>query len=283
MPSRIAVIIPTFNRRECLPRALDSVLAQTRFPDEIIVVDDGSTDGTFDYISQQYSAIPQLQIVLQDNKGVSSARNVGIKAANADWIAFLDSDDAWQPEKLQKQLTHLDSQPNYKIAHNDEIWIRKGVRVNPMKKHAKKGGWIFQHCLPLCAISPSAVMIHRDVFSDVGFFNEQLPACEDYDLWLRITHRYPVLFLEDMLTLKYGGHDDQLSKRYWGMDRFRIQALDDLLTHSGLNDADYQAALTMLIHKITVYLQGAIKREKRDEVIFYQSLLDKYEVKYVAA
>ncbi len=101
-----------------------------------------------------------------------------------------------------------------RVCHTDEIWIRNGRRVNARKKHGKKGGWIFQHCLPLCAMSPSSIMIHRDVFTALGGFDERLPACEDYDLWLRITARYPVLFTRQPLIEKYGGHDDQLSRKY---------------------------------------------------------------------
>ena len=112
-----------------------------------------------------------------------------------------------------------------------------------MHKHAKAGGWIYTHCLPLCAISPSAVLIHRSIFDCVGLFNEQLPACEDYDLWLRICARFPVHFIPEPLIIKYGGHDDQLSRRYWGMDRFRIQALEDILASGVLTEEHRQATL----------------------------------------
>lgn len=269
----ISVIIPTYNRVHTLSRALDSVLAQTHPADEVIVIDDGSTDSTVELIQNSY---PNVKLIQQQNGGVSAARNSGIRATHCDWIALLDSDDGWLPNKLDKQLTLVSQQPEYKIIHSDEIWIRNGVRVNQMKKHTKKGGWIFQDCLPLCAISPSAAMIHRAVFDDVGLFDETLPACEDYDLWLRITSQYPVLYCDEPLINKYGGHEDQLSRKHWGMDRFRIQALENILGQGDLKDEDYRAALEVMLGKVRVVLGGARKRDNRELVELYEGLLDQW-------
>ncbi len=257
----VSVIIPSYNRAHTLPRALDSVLAQTRRADEIILVDDGSTDETEQLIKQNY---PQVSYHKQENRGVSAARNQAIKQARGDWFALLDSDDAWLPEKLEKQLSLLAQQPEFKLIHSDEIWVRNGVRVNQMKKHAKTGGQIFQQCLPLCAISPSAAVIHRELFGEIGLFDETLPACEDYDLWLRITARYPVLYCEDALILKYGGHDDQLSQQHWGMDRFRIRALSKCIAQGRLGKQDHLAAERMLQRKLRILLKGAEKHNNRE-------------------
>lgn len=254
----ISVIIPTWNRADRLVEALQSVVAQTRPADEIIVVDDGSEDNTRACVLGKF---PQVRYIYQPNRGVSSARNTGIRAARGDWIALLDSDDRWLPDKLEQQCLHLGAQPDYRIAHCDEIWIRNGVRVNPMRKHAKHGGHIFRHCLPLCAISPSAVLIHRELFDAVGLFDESLPACEDYDLWLRICAHHPVLYTDMALVVKTGGHPDQLSRRYWGMDRFRIQALDKLLGDTTLAPDDREAALAMLHRKLDILAQGAQRRD----------------------
>jgi glycosyltransferase involved in cell wall biosynthesis len=260
---RISVIIPTHNRAHTLKRALDSVLQQTLPADEIIVVDDGSTDNTAELLQTEY---PQAVYLQQANAGVSRARNAGINAARNDWLALLDSDDAWHPQKLERQAHALQTQPQYRLCHTDEIWIRNGKRVNPMNKHAKRGGYIFQHCLPLCAISPSSVLMHRDLLDEVGPFDETLPACEDYDLWLRITARYPVLYLDEALITKYGGHDDQLSRKHWGMDRFRIQALEKIINRGELNPEDRRAALEMLEQKLGILLTGARKRGN-DEIV----------------
>ena len=271
--SSISVVIPTYNRSVLLERALDSVLAQTLPADEIIVVDDGSTDNTVSMLKSRY---PGVNLITQDNRGVSAARNAGIEAARHDWIALLDSDDVWHQNKLEKQLQGLNNSPEYLICHSDETWIRNGFRVNQMNKHKKVGGYIFQHCLPLCVISPSAVMIHRLLFDEVGLFDETLPACEDYDLWLRLCSRYPVLYIEEALVTKYGGHDDQLSRQYWGMDRFRIQTLNKIISSDKLNDIDHDAAIKMMRSKINIYLAGAEKHDNTEHVDDFKQLLEKY-------
>ena len=268
----ISVLIPTYNRAYTLPLALDSVLAQTLPATEIIVIDDGSIDDTESLLKQRY---PMARYLHQSNQGVSAARNTGIRAARGDWIALLDSDDAWLAHKLERQCKAMSQ--GCPLIHSDEIWIRRGVRVNPMKKHAKTGGWMYQNCLPLCAISPSAALIRRDVFDAVGRFDESLPACEDYDFWLRVCARFPVAFIADPLIYKYGGHDDQLSQRYWGMDRFRVIALEKMLSAGILSHADDLATRQMLIQKLTILAQGAQKRGKYAEAHSYRQRLARHE------
>ena len=259
----ISVIVPTYNRAHQLPRTLDSILCQSCSPKEIIVVDDGSTDETLALMTSEY---PEIVFIQQQNTGVSSARNVGIKRASGDWIAFLDSDDEWLPKKLEIQMKALYENPEIKICHTNEIWIRNGKRVNPKKKHGKFGGWIFQKCLPLCCISPSSVIIHKSIFKEIGLFDYSLPVCEDYDLWLRITARNPVLYIEEPFLIKYGGHEDQLSKKYWGMDRFRIKSLEKIISSRVLSELDENAAKKMLMEKIYIFIQGAQKRGNLKEV-----------------
>lgn len=270
----ITVIIPTCNRASLLARALNSVLNQSHKPDEVIVVDDGSSDETPDLMARRF---PEVIYLRQENRGVSAARNLGIRRAASQWLAFLDSDDEWLPHKLARQLALLAAESQWQIVHSNEIWIRGERRVNPMKKHAKQGGWIFTRCLPLCVISPSAVMIRRSVFDTVGLFDETLPACEDYDLWLRICCRYPVAYIEEPLIVKHGGHADQLSRRHWGMDRFRIQALDKLLRETPLDTEQRAAALAMLHHKTAIYIQGAAKRGRRGEIARCQAMLQQHK------
>ena len=259
----ISVIIPTYNRAHLLPRSLDSILSQSCLPNEIIVVDDGSNDDTSALMTSVY---PEIVFIQQSNIGVSCARNVGIKRASGDWIAFLDSDDEWFPEKLEVQMNALYKNPELKICHTNEIWIRNGTRVNPKKKHEKFGGWIFQKCLPLCCISPSSVIIHKSIFNEIGLFDDSLLVCEDYDLWLRITARNPVLYIEKPLLRKYGGHNDQLSRKYWGMDRFRIKSLEKIIYSKELSESDENAAKKMLTEKIHILIQGAKKRGNIMEV-----------------
>ncbi len=256
-----------------LPRAIQSVLGQTLPPQEIIVVDDGSTDGTARMVEHEF---PQCIYIQQPNLGVSAARNRGIEAAHGDWLAFLDSDDEWLPNKLKAQHDLLEQHQEIRICHTEEIWIRNGQRVNQMDKHAKSGGNIFKNCLPLCVISPSSVIIHRSLFEEKGLFDEQLPACEDYDLWLRICATHPVAFIEQPQIKKYGGHDDQLSQRHWGMDRFRLKALQRIIESGTLDDEDLTAAIQTLASKAEILAQGAKKRGKVSEAKNYLNIKDKF-------
>jgi len=274
---KISLVIPCYNRSSLLNRALHSVFEQSFLPDEVIVVDDGSTDDTAEMLQKNF---PQVTYLYQENSGVSHARNTGIKHATGDWIALLDSDDTWLKNKLELQISALKQSPEIKICHTEEIWIRNGVRVNAMNKHKKSGGWIFEQCLPLCAMSPSSIMIHRSIFDAVGLFDESLPACEDYDLWLRLSNYYPVLFIEQALINKYGGHEDQLSHQYWGMDRFRIKALDKLLKHEQLSNKNRLLATNMLLKKARIFQKGAEKRGKLESVTYYQSLIETYTLLY---
>ncbi|VAW71212.1 Putative N-acetylgalactosaminyl-diphosphoundecaprenol glucuronosyltransferase [hydrothermal vent metagenome] len=270
---KVSVLIPSFNRASTLSRALDSVLAQTQSAAEIIVIDDGSTDNTQELIQQKY---PQVVYLYQDNKGVSAARNLGIKQSKGDWLAFLDSDDAWLDSKLKIQCEALLKEPEFKICHTEEIWIRNGTRVNQMKKHQKFGGEIFQKCLPLCVISPSSVLIEKNILEQVGLFDESYQACEDYELWLRLCAFLPVLFIESPQIYKVGGHEDQLSRKFWGMDRFRVAAIDKTIRHSTLSKNNKLAAIAMLLSKVDILQKGAKKHGNTELLDYCNRLLALY-------
>lgn len=271
---QISVVIPSFNRIQTLVRAIESVLNQHSVVDEIIIVDDGSEDDTAALVSQDY---PNIKLIRQTNQGVSAARNTGIRQARFEWIALLDSDDSWLPEKISVIRQAQQQYPEYRLFHSDEIWIRNGVRVNPMKKHGKNGGWIFESCLPLCVISPSAVVLQRSLLHTTGYFDESLPACEDYDLWLRICHAFPVHYIEHALIIKYGGHADQLSRRYWGMDRFRIRSLYALLQQQNLRQNYQSAVLSTLITKLEVLLKGAEKHDNQEVIAEFSPMLEQLQ------
>lgn len=259
----VSVIIPTHDRCTRVRVAIESVLVQACPALELIVVDDGSSDGTAQMIRDNY---PQVHLLQQANAGVSSARNRGIQVAMGDWIAFLDSDDRWYEHKLEHQLNALQVAPGVRLCHCDEHWIRNGRRVNPKHRHRKYGGRIFSHCLPLCAISPSAVMIKRTLLAECGGFDESLPACEDYDLWLRITVDEPVLYLDEALLEKTGGHPDQLSSRYPAMDRFRLASLARLIRSGRANHQQAAEATRIFREKFHIWRNGALKRDLHDDV-----------------
>lgn len=273
----VSVIIPVYNRCSELRRALDSVYAQTIPADEVIVVDDGSDVDTGQLIRNRF---PQTRFIRQAHAGVSRARNHGIEHARGEWIAFLDSDDIWHPDKLRAQLNRL-QRTDGEICHTDEIWVRNGVRVNPHNKHRKSGGDLFSRCLALCLISPSSVMISRTLLKNVGGFDESLPVCEDYDLWLRISSLQTIEYIDRPLITKYGGHSDQLSQKYWGMDRFRIRSMQKLYRENRLTDEQAVELLNEIIKKCTIFACGAKKRNHDDnyrkyseKVLHFQRELD---------
>lgn len=258
-----------------MKRALLSVYSQTSLPAEVAVIDDGSTDGTEAMLRREF---PQVSYFCQENRGVSAARNLGIQQTTGDWLAFLDSDDEWLPEKLAKQKAALSANPEYKVCHTEENWIRNGAQVHVPKKYAKTGGWIFSDCLPLCAMSPSTALIHRSIFTSVGLFDTRLPSCEDYDLWLRITANYPVLLVAQPQINKHGGHEDQLSCAHWGMDRFRISALQKIIDAGQLSEQNRQEAVNMLLKKAGIYLNGVSKRGKTEEADYFRQLIKRYGI-----
>ncbi len=260
---KVSVIIPTYNRKHTLGRAIESIISQTIKPLEIIIVDDGSNDGTREWIKQEY---PFIKYLNQNNSGVSASRNRGIFSANGNWIAFLDSDDEWIPEKLERQLSILSSDKKAVFCHTNEIWIRNGTRVNQMRKHQKYGGYIFEKCLDMCRISPSSSIIKKEVFDHIGYFDESLIVCEDYDLWLRIAAHYKILFLDQPLIKKYGGHVDQLSRVKGGIEKYRIQSLEKILSSESLEISQFNSAKEILIKKLNIYANGVRKRKRVKEL-----------------
>jgi glycosyltransferase involved in cell wall biosynthesis len=258
------VIIPTHNRADVLGRAIASVLGQTWADLELIVVDDGSTDETASVLAEFDD--PRLTGMHQENKGVSSARNLGLAASGGRFIALLDSDDYWMPDKLEKQLRFM-AESGFEICQTDEIWVRNGQRVNPRLKHVKPAGWFLERSLELCLISPSCVMFSRALWDELGPFDERLPACEDYSLWLRVGARHPVGLVPEALTVKTGGHADQLSRRIIGLDLYRIYAMLALLRGLKLREEQRRFVAAALKEKVRLYAQGCIKHGKDEEAL----------------
>ena len=274
----ISVIIPTLDRCELLRRALDSVLKQTQKPREIIVVDNGSKDHTYEMVSSLFSNVIYLK---ENKKVVSASRNRGISSAKSNWIALLDSDDIWKPEKLEKQIAFNINNPKYRLIHTNEIWYRNNKFLNQLKKHKKSGGNIFKNSLSLCCISPSSTLIKKEIFSDYGYFDESLEVCEDYDMWIRITAKEEVGYIDKPMLIKHGGHGDQLSKKYWGMDRFRIFSLEKNLNSNWFTKEQRQTVINVLIKKLTILTNGANKRgnkeilkEYNDKLLFWINKID---------
>ncbi len=265
---QISVIIPVYNRADLVSRAIDSVLAQSRPADEVIVVDDGSTDDTIGAVQRFGDRVRMIQ---QPHSGVSAGRNRGIHEARYDWLAFLDSDDLWKPDKLQRQCKALQEQPDSLVCYTDEEWRKDGRWKNQSKHHQKYSGWIYARCLPLCLISPSSVLLHWRVLEAAGLFDEQLPACEDYDLWLRVCLRFPVLFLAERLIVKQAGDWEQLSTQH-SLDRYRIISLDKVLRQEPLFEEQRLLTIAQLVEKCRIYGLGCRKHRRDEEALWAENM-----------
>jgi glycosyltransferase involved in cell wall biosynthesis len=260
-----SVIIPTFNRQKTIIRSVSSVLNQKYSSFELIVIDDGSTDNTKKLLKGL-----NLTYIYKNNEGVSSARNLGIKNAKADWICFLDSDDEWLPEKLDIFHKSITLNNSFKFFHSNEIWIRNNIRVNAPKKFDKSNSNIFARSLNTCIISPSTSCIHIDLLNKYEGFDESLLCCEDYDLWLKIMLEYEVYFVEEYLTQKYGGHADQLSTSFIAMDYFKVKSLNNILLSYKPDIEQKDFMIKALLKKSKQLLSGYIKHnnlKNHDEVI----------------
>ncbi|MFO8053073.1 MAG: glycosyltransferase [Candidatus Omnitrophota bacterium] len=271
-----SIIIPTYNRKHFLKIAIDSVLNQTFDNYELIIVDDGSTDYTKNFIKSYKT--PKLRYYYQQNQGPASARNLGVVKAKGEFICFLDSDDRYRKNKLKITSQYIKDNPEYKIFHSEEIWYRNNKFLSQKKVHKKPTGFIFENATKLCSVSISTAAIKKEVFGKIGNFDKNLLACEDYDFWLRATLRYPVYLIPKVLTIKEGGHKDQQSKKYPGMDKFRIYALDKLLQTKNLKKNQYQAAYQQLKTKCLICIKGSEKRNKTEEIKKYQKILNKYSL-----
>lgn len=270
----VSVVVPTYNRAYTLSKALDSVLKQNHSSWELLVVDDGSEDSTQELLKaylEQNSSSFSIRALYQENQGVSAARNLALRQSRGEWVAFLDSDDEWLPEKLSQQLALAEAQPKLNVIHSEEIWVRGGRRVNPRQKHLKQGGWIFEQSLKLCSISPSSVLIRKDFLLEYGGFREDFPVCEDYHLWLHMTSEHPVGLCPEPLVVKYGGHEDQLSTKYKAMDYYRVLAMDEVLRQRNLSLLWKRMTRQELLFKTNLLLIGY---EKHNNYENYQRVQD---------
>ncbi len=271
LPEDISVVVPVHNRQTMMERAIASVVNQSHKAAEIIVVDDASTPIVRETMNREMRRHVKI-VTLSERGGVSAARNAGIRKASSKWIALLDSDDEWTKKKLENQLSYLRKRPFFETVQCEEIWIRKGKRVNRCSRHRKEQGWIWKKCVEMCAISPSGVLIRKDIFNRIGYFQEEFPACEDYEIWLRLSRHMPVGLNPEPDLIKYGGHDDQLSRRYPAMDRFRVAAL--LKALEAESDPAYRDIIVKDIkRRLLILYNGAKKRNKTGPAWAFEEVL----------
>lgn len=264
--TQITVIITTYNRKNLVERAISSVLAQTYTDYNIIVIDDGSKDHTSDL---KILSNPKIKYIGQKNKGTSAAKNKGLQHCNTPFIAFLDSDDTWDSNKLQTQIDFMKQNPEFLISYTDEIWIRNNKKVNQSKKHLKIGGDIFNNCISNCFIGISTVMIRKELLKESKLFDETLPVCEDYDLWLRISAKYKIAFIKTKLTTKYALPHKQLSFSNYPMEKYRLIALKKINKEKALSKKQHYNVIKAIEKKSKIMLKGAIRRNNTLQIFQY--------------
>ena len=275
----ISVIIPTYNRASFIGEAIRSVLNQDYFKRraaahrlELLVIDDGSDDDTAEGVRSFGDRVAYHRF---PHRGVSPARNAGLELARGEFIAFLDSDDLWKKKKISIQMEFMEANPEAVACYTEEVWMRRGEHLNPREKHRKHTGWIFDKVLPLCLLSLSSCLFRKKVFEELGCFDEELPACEDYDFSIRLAHKFPLYLIPKPLIIKRGGHQDQLSHQFWGMDRFRVRALEKALSLD-LTAEEKRLVREEIIRKSRILVTGFEKRGKRAEARKYRELIKKY-------
>lgn len=274
-----SVIMPTYNRGPFLKIALSSVLAQTFDDYEIIIIDDGSTDKTREMVKSLTAAgrkARKIKYLYQQNKGPSAARNLGVRHAKGNFICFLDSDDRYREDKLKITREYIKKYPQYKVFHTEEIWYKNGALLPQKIYHKKPSGFVFENSVKICCIGMSTSVVRKDIFTEIGFFDEKLPACEDYDFWLRVASKHYVFLIPVYLTIKEGGHPGQLSFKYTAMDTFRIYALKKIIESNELSGDNLKIAVDELKRKCEIFINGALKRKKIEEAKHYQLLMEKY-------
>ncbi|THB77059.1 MAG: glycosyltransferase family 2 protein [Desulfobulbaceae bacterium] len=277
--SKVSAIIPTHNRSDWVSEAIKSVLSQTRTPDEVIIIDDGSTDDTEKKVASMAGvARSEIRYIYQTHQGVSAARNKGIREARYEYLAFLDSDDRWTKQKLTIQMAKMENNPDSLISYTGERWYRRGLHLNQKKQHQQTGGDIFEQSLKLCCVGMSTVIFHKNLIDQYGTFDETLPCCEDYDLWLRVASETTFLLIDQPLTVKNGGREDQLSFQYRvGMDKYRIKAIEKLLKNESLAGDKRQSAIKELVRKCEIYGNGCLKHDRETEGKEYLERANHYQ------
>jgi len=233
----VSAIIPTYNCARLLPQAIESAIHQSHKLQEIIVVDDGSTDNTEECIRPFLS---QIRYVKQENRGLAGARNRGIRESTAEFVAFLDADDVWLFEKTEKQLAAFRSSPDVVLTFTDAHVLSSSGKAMPTFMFGKgaREGYVFDGLLRSSFILPSTAMIRRNCFEDVGLFDEGLLCVEDLDLWLRISRKYQVKMVAEPLAV-WRRQEDSLTTKITNMGYGCIQVYRKWLSKScGLNSEE---------------------------------------------
>ena len=271
---KVLVLIPTRDRPSLTLEAIVSVTNQTYTNWECLVIDDGSNQENYDLLTKKLKPIPNVKVSRNDiSKGPAACRNFALRITDYNYVAFLDSDDLWMKEKLEKQVNALE-QRNKEWIHCNELWMRNNKTVNQKKIHRKQGGLFWKRSVSRCLISPSAVLFKRAFFQELGGFKESFPVAEDYELWLRALEKNSVGYLSEPLVLKRAGDWQQLSS-IQEIDRYRVLALHRALRRlRACTGKANRVRLNKLIEeglKKTQVLVAGAKKHKSHRLAQYQS------------
>ncbi len=299
----ISVIIPVYNREKLLKEAVESVISQKFTNFEIIVVDDCSED-KLEQSVKNISLIENISLKylrLEKHSGMPGfVRNCGCKIAGGKYLAFLDSDDLWLPDKLEKQIALINTgsknsetiiKPDtadadsaniaenkeifpkqISICHTREIWQRGEKTVSQASQRHKREGDIFEDSLIKCIIGPSTVIMEKKLFEKYGGFREDIEIAEDYEFWLRISAENSIAYIDQPLVVKRADGWEQLSEKYGQIEIFRIKALKDLIEKSFFKNDKMVIAKKVLSEKCRIYAAGCRKRGKNEEVLIYENI-----------
>lgn len=288
----VAAIIPVANRPGLLGEAIQSICAGQTKPTELIVVlnatDDPLTDSdsagplldsqqstrTADRQAAETSFARhadsgiQFRVIECEIAGPGPARNAGVATTQQPWLAFLDSDDLWAPEKLNRQWSYLTQRPHLNAIHTAEVWIKDGRTLSQPAHLRPHTGRFLRASLAHCLISCSSLLIRREVFAELGEFDPDFRVCEDFELWLRYLTRYPIGLLPEALTIKRAGDWPQESRRFHSLDAYRIRAILKLIRMDGhrLSSDEFEAARSACEKKIGILQQGAARRDTIEKI-----------------
>ncbi|AFZ00461.1 glycosyltransferase family 2 protein [Calothrix sp. PCC 6303] len=207
---KVSVIIPAHNAIKYLPKSLETVFEQTFKDWEVLIINDGSTDGIEKWASEITDT--RVTLIVQSHQGVSIARNHGISLSQGEYIAFLDADDLWEPTKLEKQVKYLDNHLHVGLVYTWTAFVDESAKATGRVSSSNAEGKIWLQLLENELIPcTSTVMIRRDCFDDVGMFESTLTHAEDLELWVRISKKYPVAVIKEVLT-QYRQHGNNTTK-----------------------------------------------------------------------
>ena len=222
---RVAVIIPCYNSARFVGEAIESALAQTYPAVDVIVINDGSTDDLFDKLVAYRD---RIVLINQANRGLAAARNRGLDASNTEFVAFLDADDRWHPDKIARQVAFLQTNPESPLVYTERRWIDEhGQPISPREYFVLVRGRCVAELARHNTIAPSTVLIRRTALGEARFDPSTTP-CEDWDLWLRLSQSSEIGLIEADLT-DYRIHESNMSRNQERMVSATVQVMNNLL------------------------------------------------------